>query len=144
MFLFGVFALFVLSGKSILESNNANAAKTKIKLLYSTIHLFFMIFLKRFKRNIWVRNHWDVKSWQSQNIPMLFCNLGKSSLTLKLRVSMLPREPDMFRWCQWKLQNCSRDALTGSQRPQQSFSNEWNGACRFTAENWMKKYSVKS
>jgi len=33
LFLFGVLALFVLSGKSILESNNANAAKAKIKLL---------------------------------------------------------------------------------------------------------------
>ena len=49
LFLFGVLALFVLSGKSILESNNANAAKTKIKLLYSTVHLFFMIFLTRFQ-----------------------------------------------------------------------------------------------
>ena len=49
LFLFGVLALFVLSEKSILESNNANAAKTKIKLLYSTVHLFFMIFLTRFQ-----------------------------------------------------------------------------------------------
>ena len=49
LFLFGVLALFVLSEKSILESNNANAAKTKIKLLYSTVHLFFMIFLMRFQ-----------------------------------------------------------------------------------------------
>jgi len=47
--LFGVLALFVLSEKSILESNNANAAQTKIKLLYSTVHLFFMIFLTRFQ-----------------------------------------------------------------------------------------------
>jgi len=31
--LFGVLALFVLSEKKVLESNNAKAAKTKIKLL---------------------------------------------------------------------------------------------------------------
>ena len=49
LFLFGVLALFVLSEKSILESNNANAAKTNIKLLLSTVHLFFMIFLMRFQ-----------------------------------------------------------------------------------------------
>ena len=41
--------LYLFFQKNVLESNNAQATNTKIKLLYSTVNVFLMLFLTRFQ-----------------------------------------------------------------------------------------------